>query len=594
MLIKCFRVLIMIDPAEKNESRLWLKLYSSCARALGRYFFLAVAAVACAAALEVVGLALFIPLIKSITSKISAGADLEVDQDVISGLLLSWGVPLEVGIILPIIVVIFLGKGTIMYLQAVLVERVMIDLEAGTRQKLLNRIINSPLDRVEEQAAGATINTISSEVIGYVGTFRKLVQLLVNIFFVAIYLGTALLLSPVIVLIAILMFLTAAFLFTRVNVRLGNLSHSVTNSHSKIKGELIQFVRGLQYFRATGSESIVERHFRFATDFLASQQMRLTKINLAVVSGIEPVAVLGISVFLLASIQSSDQGLEESILAVAVLYRAFTRLMGLQVDVQKIYSGLGSFFAVSESLDKDVEHKILDFSRDESVVVPDYSIVLSDVSVVKNGVEILKKICLESDAKAGLGISGETGSGKTTLLKVLMGITRISHGDVSVGSTAIQHIDWTELSRKIGYVPQQPPIFDGSVVDNLTLWGAVVDSHCPKTEDEIYQILELVRLSEAIQNIGGIHTCLGEGGVRLSGGQEQRLALARELLKKPIALFLDEPTSALDEETEEHLIQILLAIKQKTKLIMVSHNSNVLATCDQVVTLRNGSVLSMQ
>jgi ABC-type multidrug transport system fused ATPase/permease subunit len=574
----------------------WASLFTETRARLGAKFYLILLFMFVAASLELVGLYLFIPLIESLTGSGAqssiGGAFIDLSA-VLRGLLKPFGIESGSSAILLFMAAIFSVKGLFLYAQGIFTERTILEVEARTRQNLLRGICQAELAEIDRKETGVLVNTISNAVVGYGGTFRRLIGLLVSFAFVLFYLSGAALLNPILVGSALAVSLAVFIWFRRFSSRLKRLSIDLTRGYESLNSELIRFFNGLEYLLATGMEKVAELRLRKYIGFIAKRQLQISRINIAVNTGIEPVAIVGISIFLIVGMEGGSSNVGSSLVSLMILYKAFTRLMTLQVEFQKIHSGFGNFSAAI-SLRRWVE-----ISRNHSrgqkseAKVLTYSLKVKNLGVTKDGVKILDSVSFESSGLSSLALAGETGSGKTTLIKVLMGLMPISNGSVLIDSTPIHLVDLGELSKRIGYVPQKPLILDGTVMDNLTLWDTIADGQCAQVQHRALEILESLRLKEAVGKIGGLKARVGEGGVRLSGGQEQRLALARELLKKPMVLILDEPTSALDSETEVAVLDVLSNLMSDTKVVLVSHRPEVLELCDQILNLKRGRLISV-
>lgn len=179
-------------------------------------------------------------------------------------------------------------------------------------------------------------------------------------------------------------------------------------------------------------------------------------------------------------------------------------------------------------------------------------------------------------------IVGESGCGKTTLLKLLNKMISCPQGEICYLNEDINHIDAVALRRQIVMLPQAPAIFSGSVKDNLLI--GLTFSEKPHVNDEkLMAVLKMVRLNKS----------LNDDADKLSGGEKQRLALARVILMDPDVFLLDEPSSALDEETEKFIIeQLVQYTRQNHKtLIMVTHSKNVAQTyAENMIEMKNGCI----
>jgi putative ABC transport system ATP-binding protein len=165
-------------------------------------------------------------------------------------------------------------------------------------------------------------------------------------------------------------------------------------------------------------------------------------------------------------------------------------------------------------------------------------------------------------------ILGPSGSGKSTLLKVLNNMITPDEGQIAYKKQSISDLDPIQLRRKSVMVPQTPIIFEGTIKDNLAIGSTFSEKEHPSI-DEMNSIMEKFKLIKD----------LNENAISLSGGEKQRLAIARAILMNPEVLLLDEPTSALDEETAEVVVQkILEYVKDKNlSLIFVTHNKELAA-----------------
>ena len=179
-------------------------------------------------------------------------------------------------------------------------------------------------------------------------------------------------------------------------------------------------------------------------------------------------------------------------------------------------------------------------------------------------------------------ITGKSGTGKTTLLKMLNKLISPDSGEILFKGTPLKEIDSVELRRKVVMLPQFPVVFPGNVKENLILGLKFSGKKIPHDE-ELRNILKFVMLEKD----------LNDDPEKFSGGEKQRLALARVLLMDPEVLLLDEPTSSLDEKTGIEIIKKVsnFAKNREKTLVIVTHNPELRKFADVLIELKNGRVL---
>ena len=188
-----------------------------------------------------------------------------------------------------------------------------------------------------------------------------------------------------------------------------------------------------------------------------------------------------------------------------------------------------------------------------------------------------------------IGIVGTSGSGKSTFIDLIMGLLTPLEGQIEVDGRDINKQKIIkEWQQQISHVPQNIFLADCSILENITL-GI---QNKKVNLKHVQKVLEIARLKDFVDDLPfGLDTKVGEKGVKISGGQKQRLGLARALYKDTPILILDEATSALDEKNEKLIIDSILNDRQKKTIIMISHRKQTLQKCDKVYEINNGFIL---
>ena len=240
-------------------------------------------------------------------------------------------------------------------------------------------------------------------------------------------------------------------------------------------------------------------------------------------------------------------------------YKRFEEFLGLKDDDQ-LRNGNAISAAVGE-----IAIKNLSFQYEERRIIDDLSLS------IKKGEKI--------------AFVGESGSGKSTLIKILLGLLKYNQGEVRLGDMELSGICLNDLYDRVSYLSQDAPVFDGTIKENLVFEKKVL-------EEQMLDALSEVQLSHLVENLAeGLNTEIGEKGTCLSGGEKQRLALARLWFEDSELVILDEATSAMDNLTEENVMKsVMQKMKDKT-VIAIAHRLNSIAGFDRIILFREGKIV---
>ncbi len=183
-----------------------------------------------------------------------------------------------------------------------------------------------------------------------------------------------------------------------------------------------------------------------------------------------------------------------------------------------------------------------------------------------------------------IGIIGRTGSGKTTLVNLIPRFYDVSHGVVKVNGTDVREYDLAELRKKIGVVPQKAVLFKGTIEENLKWGGEYI------TDEMMKEAVAAAQAQEVVADKGGYKAEVEQGGKNFSGGQRQRLTIARALAKRPEILILDDSASALDFATDAKLRQAIRTLPYKPAVFIVSQRASSVMFADKIIVLDDGIV----
>ena len=225
----------------------------------------------------------------------------------------------------------------------------------------------------------------------------------------------------------------------------------------------------------------------------------------------------------------------------------------------------------------------IDYSQGKNIKVFDGNIKFNSVSFrYPNSLNIFENLDLEINQKESLGITGKSGSGKSTLLDLLTGIIKPQSGEILISGIDIRKIDLKKWRRELGIVMQENYFKNDSIAANIALGERDIDLEKLKNSLKMANALELVNNLK-----DGINEVIYDRGMRFSGGERQKLALARALYTQPRILILDEPTTGLDKISEHAFISSIKKLLGSMIVIIISHKSEVVEICDRVLVIEN-------
>jgi ABC-type multidrug transport system fused ATPase/permease subunit len=202
--------------------------------------------------------------------------------------------------------------------------------------------------------------------------------------------------------------------------------------------------------------------------------------------------------------------------------------------------------------------------------------------------KVLENISLQIEKNQTVGIIGTTGSGKTTFLDIFLGLLQPSSGSIFIDDKDFTYsLDSVNWQNKIGYVSQNVILMDDTIKNNIALGieESLIDL------ESIDKAINKANLREFINSLpNGIDTNVGEKGVKLSGGQIQRIGIARALYFDPDILCLDEATSSLDYKTENEILKTIVSLKKNKTVLIIAHRLKTIENCDKIIELTNGKI----
>ncbi|MEV7013124.1 ABC transporter ATP-binding protein [Streptosporangium sp. NPDC051022] len=402
--------------------------------------------------------------------------------------------------------------------------------------------------------------------------------------------------------------------FVGISRRVGRERRKITSERQRKLAALSSTVQeslsisGILLGRTMGQTSELTRRFRAASDELADLEVRSSmagrwrQSTIQIIMAAMPAVIYWATG--LTSVVSIGTVVAFTTLQMS-LFRPAVSLLRLGVDVQ---SSLALFARIFEYLDLTVDihpgHRTLtdvrgevrfehvDFSygprrSPESTESPESPESPGQTEDSEYGEALtLSDVDLTVPAGTTMAVVGETGSGKTTLSYLLPRLYDVTGGRVTVDGVDVRELTFETLAETVGVVSQETYLFHASIADNLRF------AKPSATDAELAEAARAARIHDHIMSLpDGYDTMVGERGYRFSGGEKQRLAIARTLLRNPPVLILDEATSALDTQTERAVQEALDSLSRGRTTITIAHRLSTIRDADQIVVLDHGHVV---
>ncbi|MCT4543203.1 MAG: ABC transporter ATP-binding protein/permease [Vallitalea sp.] len=220
---------------------------------------------------------------------------------------------------------------------------------------------------------------------------------------------------------------------------------------------------------------------------------------------------------------------------------------------------------------------------DRRIKPADYTVTYSDVTFAYNEVNVIKNVSFKVNENTVTAIVGESGSGKSTLAKLLVKFWDVNSGKIEIGGVNICDMSMDRLMNLVSYVSQDTFLFDIPIMENIRI------GRPDATDEEVIEAAKLAQCHEFISKLGkGYHTMPGDSGDKLSGGEKQRITIARAILKNSPIIILDEATSSTDSENEDKIQDALNSLIQDKTLIVIAHRLSTIVEADQILVMNEG------
>ncbi len=494
--------------------------------------------------------------------------------------------------VIPILIIIaFSTKGISLYIAKTLMIKVAEEVKKKLQINMLSSFIKADTEYIENRHSGKYISNINfdvNQITGMLSTsflnFFKdgltLVGLLVVMFIQ----------NWILSLIALIMIPLASITAKRLGKRMAKVATEAQERSGDLSKYLIDLFKNHKIIKIFQRENFeYERSEKFVNELkeksikIATILIRATPI-MEVLTGTMIAILIYYSGKMIISGQLSINNFFSFLAAMMLAYQPVKSLATINIGVGQGLSAAKRILPII-----DIQNKINKNENEKNLNLINGTITFNNVNfnyLSNEDSEVLKNINFEISGGKMIALVGYSGSGKSTLLNLIPRIYDSTSGDIFIDGQSIKKVNLDSLRKEISIVDQNTTLFDDTVYNNIKY--AKPDT----SEEEIYKAAELSMCLDFINNLEKkFETIIGENGVKLSGGEKQRLSIARAFLKNSKIILLDEATSSLDSDTEDKIQKALNILTSNKTTVVIAHRLSTILNSDKIYVMDKGAVV---
>lgn len=453
-------------------------------------------------------------------------------------------------------------------------------------EEVLDEEIHLPFSYYENHHSGEIISKVAYDLNGmgaiYGSRFRRVVMPMLQVI---------VLLIPMLMycwqLALCMVFINCVIVFTDMVTlpRIGQVKKKLSEINKIMTQHLSDMIQGMSTIRMfSAGHAKIDKIKHSNRKYYKSNKayIRITAVLDSITNGCDLLCGL---LFVLLGLFFVNKGITTfgAVAAIYTMYGSFSKqFLMIGKYIPELSGCLANAENIFEFLDTKREpENWYDSGNDDKCGDSNHAVEVKNVTFSYNKEQnVLDNLSLDINVNECVAITGASGCGKTTLSKLMLGLYPVDDGDIRLLEKSIKNQSLSETRANIAYVPQDAYLFNGTVMENIRYGNAQAG------DEEVYEAAKLANAHEFIEKLeNGYNEMVNDGGVNFSGGQRQRLAIARAVVSEAPIIILDEATSALDPDSERKVNQALRNIKGRKTIIMIAHRPSTIEMADRVINI---------
>tara|TARA_B100001121_G_scaffold116312_1_gene102383 strand:- start:11508 stop:13247 length:1740 start_codon:yes stop_codon:yes gene_type:complete len=495
-------------------------------------------------------------------------------------------------LIIPLaIIAAFTVKGFSLYFARVILIRIAQEVTKLLQFDLMKSLINSDLEVINKKHSGKIIGHLTMDV----GFMTNLIStVILNIFKDTLTLigliGVMFYQNWKLAFFAIIMIPLASFAARSLGKRMGKITTQAQEEAGKLNSYILEIFKNHKIIKIFQKE---DYEFSRANNVLDGLKEKMTKISVVlnraspIMETLTGIMIAGLIYYAGQLIFTEELEVNNFFSFLAAMMLAYQPVRSLATLNMSINQGISAGQRILPLI--EAKSKIFDKAGSEDYNINNADISFNDVNFEYeiNENKVLENVNLKIEGGKMTALVGHSGAGKSTILNLIPRFYDISSGDIKIDDRSIYKIKLKSLRSCISLVSQDVTLFDDTIKNNIVYGNSAA------TENEISDAIKFSYCIDFIKNLPNKeNTIIGENGVRLSGGEKQRISIARAMLKKSKIILLDEATSSLDADTEHKIQEAIKLLTKNRTTVVIAHRLSTIMMSDNIYVLEKGRIIS--